>query len=359
MKTILGILISFLVLSSSTFAIVRTVSNDPAGGSQFTTLQLAYNASATGDTLLLEGTGLNYFIADYWSKNLVVIGIGFNPQKQNPRRSMIQYTWPGGATMFGLNTSAGGSKFYGIEFTGNFNGVISIQLNSPTNNILFEDCKFNFLINFANYSVSNWVFRNCIFDYNNAVNIQVGGINSLITNILFSNCVFDGYIEGSINPNVNFTFDHCLFLTTTTTTFSNLQFATVTNNIFMNGFPCCGATNSVFNNNLSRVAGTFPPSGGGNSGSGNLAGVDPNFTSYTLATFYASTNNYQLQAGSPAIGTGTGGSDIGVHGGGSGFSRFGEVLHNPIVRSVNIQNTSVAPNGTLNVDVNITKPNDN
>ena len=45
------------------------------------------------------------------------------------------------------------------------------------------------------------------------------------------------------------------------------------------------------------------------------------------------------------------GTDIGVHGGNSGFSRFGEVLHNPIVRSMNIQNTTVAPGGSLDVDV--------
>lgn len=360
MKTFIGILTSILILSGNSWATVRTVSNDPAGGAQHATLQAAYTAAAAGDTLLLEGTGLNYSLSEFWAKNLVVVGIGFNPQKQNPRRSQIQYAWnAGGVAMFGINTNAGGSKFYGIEFTGNYGGNTTIQLYSTTNNILFEDCKFNFMVNFANISANNWVFRNCIFDFNNGFNVNVNGTTALISNVLFSNCVFDGYIEGSSNLNVNLTFDHCLFLNTTTTTFSNLQFATISNSIFMNGFPCCGATNSVFNNNLSRIAGTFPPSGTGNSGTGNISGSDPTFTSYSVGTLYATTNNYQLLPGSPAIGMGTGGSDIGVHGGGSGFSRFGEVLHTPIVRAVNIQNTSVAPNGTLNVNVNITKPNDN
>lgn len=359
MKSILGILAAFLLLSSNSIATVRTVSNDPAGGSQYATLQAAYTSAASGDTLLLEGTNLNYSINEYWNKSLVIIGIGFNPQKQNAKRSRILQAWAGPVDMVGFQTNATGSKFYGIEFTGTYNGGVNIQLSTATNNILFENCKFNGFVTFASLSANNWVFRNCIFDSNNAFNVHLSSTTSLISNVLFTNCVFDGYIEGYSNPNVNFTFDHCLFLTTTTTTFSNLQFATITNNIFMNGFPCCGATNSIFNNNLSRIAGTFPPSGVGNSGSGNIAGSDPNFTSYTVATLYATSNNYQLQAGSPAIATGTGGSDIGVHGGGSGFSRFGEVLHTPIVRSVNIQNTSVAPNGTLNVDVNITKPNDN
>ena len=352
-------LLTLLLFVLNVQATVRTVSNDPAGGSQFSTLQTAYNASASGDTLLLEGTGLNYTLGEYWNKNLVVIGIGFNPQKQNPRRSQISMAWPsGGQPMFGVNTNAGGSKFYGIDFTTNYFGD-NFVLAGTVSNLLFEECRFAAALRLQGYSITNWVFRNCIFDFDNNVNIAVGGITSLVSNVLFSNCVFDGYIEGNSNPNVNFTFNHCLFLTTTTTTFSNLQFATITNSIFMNLFPCCGATNSVFNNNLSRIAGTFPPSGVGNTGSGNIAGSNPTFTSYTLGTFYSTTQNYQLLPGSPAIGAGTGGSDIGVHGGGSGFSRFGEVLHNPIVRTVNIQNTSVAPNGMLNVDVNITKPNDN
>lgn len=357
MKSTLGILAAILLLSSNSIATVRTVSNDPAGGSQYATLQLAYNAAATGDTLLLEGTGLNYSTGDYWAKSLVVIGIGFNPQKQNPRRSMIQAAWGSGVTMFGLVAAGGGSKFYGIEFTGFYSGN-SIQLANQTNNVLFEDCKFNGMINFNNTSVTNWVIRNCIFDYNNNLNVAVGGVNSLVSNVLFSNCVFDGYIEGSTNPNTNFTFDHCLFLSTTTI-FSNFQYGTISNSIFMNGFPCCGATNSIFLNNLCRVAGSWPPTGLNNSGSGNLSLADPLFTNFTNGAFYTNTQDYTLLPGSPAIGTGTAGSDIGVHGGGSGFSRFGEVLHTPIVRSVNIQNTSVAPNGTLNVDVIISKPNDN
>ncbi len=359
MRNLFLVLFALGVFPLTANAIVRTVSNNPAGGAQFATLQAAYTASANGDTLILEGTNLNYFINEYWNKSLVVIGIGFNPQKQNALRSRISQAWPGGGVdMVGLQSSAGGSKFYGIEFTGTYGGV-NIQLSTATNNMLFENCKFNGFVTFAGLSANNWVFRNCIFDSNNALNVHLSVTTSFIFNILFTNCVFDGYVEGFNNPNVNFTFDHCLFLTTTTTTFSNLQNATVRNSIFMNGFPCCGATNSTFLNNLSRIAGTFPPSGTGNTGSGNIAGVDPTFTTYTNGTLYTASYNYNLLPGSPAIGAGTLGADIGVHGGNSGFSRFGEVLHNPIVRSMIIQNATVSPGGTLEVDVVITKPTDN
>ncbi len=356
---LMGMLLLCCMASSfNAHAVIRTVSNDPAGGAQFATLLAAYTASANGDTLLVEGTNIAYNAASNWSKSLVVIGAGLNTQKQNFRRTIFSLFNGPGNNWFAFTATSNGSKFYGIEFSGTYTGF-SIVLNDATSNIHFENCRIVNGFQFNGMNSTNISFRNCVFDGNNAINIQTGGTANLLANILFTSCIFDGYIENLNNINTSFTFDQCLFLSTTTTIFSGLQFATIKNSIFMNAFPCCGATNSVFLNNLCRIAGFFPPSGAGNSGSGNIAGVDPLFTTFTNGQMYATTHNYTLQAGSPAIGTALGGGDIGLHGGGSGFSRFGEVLYTPVIRSMNIQNTSVSPNGTLNVDLNISKPANN
>ena len=347
----------FFIATISSYATVRTVSNDPAGGSQFNSLQSAYDAAVNGDTLLLAGTNITYNITgcnQHWSKALTVIGIGFNPQKQNAKRSMIGNTACQCGHFF-LGSGASGSKFYGIEFSATgcnehvfFQGAIS--------NVLFESCKFAIGINFGNQTTSNIAFRNCIFDWNNNGVMHMGGGGNVVSNVLISNCVFDGYIEGNGNPFVTMIIDHCIFLDGT---FSNLHYATITNNIFMNSFPG-GTGNSTYLNNICRVAGTFPPAAlGGNTGSGNINATDPLLVSVPASTFYSTSHDYHLQAGSPAIGTAADATDIGVHGGTSLFSEQGEVLINPIMRQVIINNATVAPNGTLNVNIVATKPDDN
>jgi len=354
MKKVQLFVLVFFILIGSSHATVRTVSNDPAGGAQYSSLQAAYNAAVNGDTLLLEGTNIDYGLTNAWAKSLVVIGIGFNPQKQSPRLTRILNA--SGFGRFELAAGANGSKFYGIFFTGNYANQ-TIHLNSTVSNILFENCKFLYSLILNNQSGSNWLFRNCIFDFDNSAVINFGGINGVYTNWLIANCVFDGYIEAYSNQFASIIITNSIFLSSTINAFNGLYFATISNNIFMNRLPG-GAFNSSYLNNLCRVAGTFPTTNG-NISTNNIENQDPMFTTYTINQLYLTSHDYTLQSGSPAIATGTGGADIGVQGGGSGFSRFGEVLHNPIMRSVNIQNPFIAPNGTLNVDIQATKPHDN
>ena len=124
----------------------------------------------------------------------------------------------------------------------------------------------------------------------------------------------------------------------------------------MNNFPT-GTTNGTYLNNMCRTAGTFPLAG--NSGSDNLDATDPMLVNYTYNQFYSTAHDYHLQAGSAAIAAGNDATDIGIHGGTSKFSESGEVLINPIMRSVIITNPVISPNGTLNVDIHATKPTSN
>jgi hypothetical protein len=169
------------------------------------------------------------------------------------------------------------------------------------------------------------------------------------------------YASGELEPfpitAAHLEFNHCLFLSTTgTQIFNNVYSAVIRNSIFMNRFPT-GTFSSSYLNNLCRVAGTFPPSpSNGNTASGNIEAIDPLFVNTPVSSLYNTLQDYHLQAGSAAIGTGNDGTDIGVHGGFTGFSESGEVLINPIIRAMSILNTSVVSNGTLNVQIHATKP---
>ncbi|MBK9319414.1 MAG: hypothetical protein IPM91_11710 [Bacteroidetes bacterium] len=69
--------------------------------------------------------------------------------------------------------------------------------------------------------------------------------------------------------------------------------------------------------------------------------------------------DYHLQSSSPAKNAATDGTDIGVYGGMNGFSTVLEPLMTPIIRQFTISNPSIAPGGTLNINIQVTKPLDN
>lgn len=110
---------------------------------------------------------------------------------------------------------------------------------------------------------------------------------------------------------------------------------------------------------MARLSSILP--NGNNIGSNNIdinsPASDPLFVSHN-GSGYSASDNYNLQANSPAIGTGTNGCDMGLHGSTSHFSERGEVLIAPLIRRMTINNTSVAPNGNLNVTIHATTPTD-
>ncbi len=213
-QTILLLAILFILNSLPSQAIVLTVSNHPAGGSQYSNLQDAFTAANSGDTIMLEGSNNAYFLNlncyGDWYKPLVVIGHGFNPQKQMPRTSKISLTGScHGQFQFGANS--GGTKFFGIEF------LNSVGLSGTNiNNISFYNCKFNSTFTLGNNS-SNILYKNCVFIYTGPCLTTNG-----IANLLITNCIFNGYIEGSSNANSNMLVNHSLFLFNSNPIFSGV-----------------------------------------------------------------------------------------------------------------------------------------
>ena len=112
---------------------------------------------------------------------------------------------------------------------------------------------------------------------------------------------------------------------------------------------------NTFNNCVFRLQSALPA---GNSGANNLFLTDPQFVNYAFNNLYSGSYDFHLQPTSPLIAAASDTTDIGVYGSPTRFSPSGEVLYNPIIRSLFIQNTNIAPNGILNVDVNATIPKD-
>ncbi len=70
-------IITSLVLLASIFvnATIRTVSNSPATLAQFSTIQAAVNASASGDTIYVHGSPNAYATFTITNKQLVIMPI--------------------------------------------------------------------------------------------------------------------------------------------------------------------------------------------------------------------------------------------------------------------------------------------
>jgi hypothetical protein len=327
-------------------AAILTVSNLPAGGAQYATLNAAYSAASAGDTLMLQGSNTAYSFTGTWNKSLVVIGTGVFPDKDNVINARISY--------FTFGSAGSGSKFYGVVFASQ---VSPAYLVSGLN-LYFEACQFDSYVE-VNFDQGSWTFVNCLFESNNYYNVYVSSGTINVAGLEFRNCVFDGTILGTNNPGIPWLFDHCLFLASSTAIFVNVRNATISNSIFANRFPE-GVTNTAFLNNLSAASGTFPPAGGGgNSALNNIENSDPLFVNFTSGQQFNSNHDFHLQAGSPAIGAGSDGTDIGLFGGNTGFNLSFEPQNTPVVRRVLIQNPSIAPNGILNVNVKASTPRSN
>lgn len=320
---------------------VKTVSNHSLGGAQYSNILDAYNAASANDTLLFEGTTAAYATTSLGpiDKPLVMIGQGLNTQKQQFQPTMISYLsnfnneWKCHFT-----SGSGGSKVYGITFT--------IYVDIAASGITFENCKFDFRVR---VSGNNITFKNCIFVHEDQISLVSGAVN----NLNFSGCIFNHGITGSGSLQ-NVLVDHCLFLASGSC-FNNCNGFDVRNSIFMNTAGVSGITSGTFQNNLLRLSSTFPPVGN-TDGGGNLVGSDPMFVTYTAGQLYASSHDYHLQTGSPAIGAGSDATDIGLHGGLTQFSETGEPLVAPVVRSMNILNSIIAPSGTIHVQITASKP---
>jgi len=313
----LTLTIVFLAFNLALSAKVIRVNPTPNSGAQYSTLQAAHDATSTlnGDTLYLEGStygagGLSL------SKKLTIIGNGYflgeNPQTQfNLSPSNIN----GGVYCY---TGSEGSSFTGCSFT---TGVYIY-----TNNLNFSRNHF-YTGNYGIYPQANCsdiVIHSNYFNGSYAIYFPYNH-----SNILAVNNFFAGYV--STSSNFSGIFANNIFAYPAT-----IYNSTLVNNIALHSM---SMTNCLYTYNI-----------GNSTQFGNQNGNQQNVAQTSLfvgASGNSTDGQWKLKTGSPAIGAGEGGTDIGIYGGEMPYTLSGM----PPIPAIYSLDSQSLPTNTLNVTI--------
>ncbi len=296
-------------------AVVRTVSNNPDIPAQYNNLQTAIDASAAGDTILVSGSPTSYGNVTI-RKKLVLFGSGYHNQYGNS--TLVDYIY---LVRQNASIGASGSKVsgfdirYGLYIQGSFSGGTALE--KVMENIVIERCFLDYVSwDQSDVTYRNDTIRNCLLQ-SAYTYFNYGTFN----NVIIHNNIFDNYyLYQSTSATLSSVFLRNNVILNYTNNFfysSSYQIKNmvVENNIFYDAEPqgCSGCT---FNNNITYLNSNDVIPGATNSGSGNLIGTDPQFTSYPFeGGGFNYNHNFTLKNTSPGIDAGTDNSDIGMTGG--------------------------------------------
>jgi hypothetical protein len=353
MKKLILLLSIFTTLTAS--AGVITCSNNPSNPGQYTTIQDAVDNSTSGDTILVHGSSIGYAaFTTYWQ--LTIIGAGYNnPNGENSTinaggniefRRLNGFIGASGSSLIGFDID-GGVK---VSFYSNFSGGTSA--NQILDNLLIERNRIvngGVLINDPYGHYSNLTFRNNLF-----IGVISTGQEVTIDNMVFENNYFEHIISMPTTHTTNTSFVNNVFYNATgVELFSFCDSLHFANNIFWDSEPQ-GCEDCIFDNNISYFNtndNLIDPGNPGASGGGNLIGQDPMFVTFPLSgSTFSYANNYHLQSGSPAIGSGFSGTDMGIYGGSAPF----EVGANPATPQMQEITTPLGSTVSKGTNLNVT-----
>lgn len=325
----------------------------------FTNLQVALDAASDGDTILVHGSDTNYGNVTIRRKNLKIVGAGYRPDRQPPKRTEVGNVTLGHAS---ADLNASGALLIGLDI-GQINGVNAAD---PIENITVRRCRV------ANVNADRgraWKFINCILVTYISTQIspprQVEELevhNSIFTR---SNC-FSGFASNEKEVLVT----NCLFMDATGTIFaSQAEHLTFTNNIFYGVSPF-RADNEfcTWNNNVSFLSSddtfnTDPPNQGAGTnweGTGNpeFVHVTPEFQAVDFSYDF----DLHLEPTSPYKNAGTDGTDVGIYGGLYPWPDGGDrpwitspMPAYPLIEEFDVQNANIPLDGTLRVRIKARK----
>lgn len=321
MKNIyLIILLNFFSLHA--FSAILTVSNDPSRVAKFSSLSSAHSAANVGDTIYVYGSPNNYPLLTL-SKQLVIIGPGYNPNSSNTNTAKI--------LGINLNNGSSNSTFIGICFVGDITGSNVVAVN----NVTIRRCT---LASVYIYNTnSNWLIENCIINFNLYPMLGFSSIPLTVRNNLIGGAINGGLSNGITSSNA-FSITNNLFVSPyIQSTFFNVRRSLILNNIFYGLSPNgTNADSNVFMNNIcwdiNNGLQTLPY--GTNVGFSNqvvnpffMGAIDKNLTNFN--------NNFRLNANSLARFAGTDSTDIGPTGGASPiYASSGQLTGMPPIPSI-------------------------
>lgn len=354
MKKLILLLSIFITISAS--AGVITCSNNPNSPGQYTSLQDAIDNANANDTILVHGSSTHYGTVTNNSKALTIIGAGVNnPNGLNTEVNYIYFS------RISSTISASGSKLIGFRV---INGLVlnpnygTNTANRSISNIEIERCHLGYISFDGASTVTNY---SDITIKNNILGIVTFG-QGIISNIKVLNNIFsgNGIHQNAHTDNSDILIANNLFINNNIRTFetppglTSNPGMTVSNNIFYNCAPNGNCYNCSFSNNISyqNVNDTLVGSNNiGATGGGNLLGQDPMFVNYPIiGGAFNYSYDFHLQSGSPGIGAGTDGTDIGIYGGAAPF----EVGANPAIPQMQEITTPIGSTVSKGTNLNVT-----
>jgi len=362
MKTLLLLpVLLFTVFRLS--AAILTVNNTTPNAAQFSSISAAIAAASAGDTIYLQPTGVSYGDINLVSnKPLVFIGGGFAPLIGSLPATIANGI---GANAGVQNNNYSDNVFIGIRFTSGLN--YSIIFHQPiVHNLTFIRCAFTgFGIEMSGPCCNNWLMIQCVFSPtpnnsspfgtfsgNNHLFINTVFVTSTLnqgqpifnqfsaTNTQFINCSF--YRSTAVGANYNFAvfsgspssnFQNCIFDSQINLPGTPLSFT------FENSLASgpAGPTTAAFLNSRSVFEDNIE-------GTAVYANYTPN------AIFNINSTDMTLQTGSPGIGAGMDGFDVGPFGGNAGFVKGG-LPPLPFIEQAVSLNVIVPADQTLQIKV--------
>jgi hypothetical protein len=361
-------------------ATVLEVDNTESNPGVFTSIQAAHDAAQPNDTIYVHSQTLNGGSMDgaIIRKPLVIIGEGVLPNKASLLPTMVS-SFTFSASDDG-STNASGTRVSGLDVAQIiFRSAGGVQLSSLSA-VTVSRCRIGriFIADASSGNVNcqsqfnNQQLNGTLF-INNVIDDVCGGTNGshLVTfrnNIIWSLGVNSG---GGV-----FNFSQNVFLNATQ---FSVNYGLFENNIFYRWTNSGYSFNNceIRNNCFYHVQGTVSESdvlvgvnNGSNTGGGNIFNQDPLFVnpdsqqdirsySPTQPAPGVATLDYNLQPGSPCIGSALGGGDMGIYGGttpyvegspADGRYRYYPMPRVPLLLQMNIANNVVPAGVPLNVD---------
>jgi len=295
MKHLYTLTLALLLVAPSAFATVRTVSNNPQIPAAFTTIEAAIAASSAGDTIYVVGSPTKYSASHIQiNKRIVLIGSGYYlaaAQNINTNGTDTDY----------IDFAAGSDGSIVIGFY-----VYTFTINDYVSNVTITHCAAGETWGNNGYS-SLSIGQNCtsIYILQSILNSQIylsGGGNQ--NNILIKNCFTKSFSNAPITA-TGIVYDQCRMKAyyAAPPSYNIIYNAVISNSIIEDaGF----GGNSSFVNNIFNNAAVVATNG-------NQINVPIN--TVILGGSGNPDVQEQLKPGSPAIGAGTSGQDIGPFGG--------------------------------------------
>lgn len=349
-KTLKTSLIVCLLLASS-FLIAQTthiVDNNPGTTPDFTDVQSAIDAAADGDIIYVQQSSTSYGNVTILEKGLTIIG---RSHSDAGYRTQLNIT---------LLENSSNTTIRGIDGTIQESAQVVV---ADINNIVISDCKLSSLLFNSSNNKNNILVQGNVI--NSGLNFS-GGIPGaiLITNnifngstitfgnpdlVLFTNNIVrsdGGAISGSNSETLNIS--NTIFIGTSNFFGQNYEIPTSGNyqisnclTYLYNGTSLTFATNSAPINTVQNTLFNVDPL---------FTSVDPNGTSIAnTSPFQPFSDDLTLQAGSPALGSGSGGVDMGVYEG-YNFKQFGTPTGYPSLK-IDSYSATVPKNSNLTVTI--------